>query len=74
MLLPIGNLDSANARVFESIIMDHISNDEQHLIVDFSHVDFIGSSGMRVILTATKKLNAIKGNLVLCEIRGFWCR
>ncbi len=69
-LLPVGRLDSANARAFESIIMDHISNGEQHLIVDFSRLDFISSSGMRVLLIAAKKLNASEGKLVLCEMRG----
>ena len=28
VLLPVGRLDSANARTFESIIMDHIGNGE----------------------------------------------
>ena len=69
VLLPVGRLDSANARTFESIIMDHIGNGEQHLIVDFSRLAFISSSGMRVLLIAAKRLNASKGKLVLCEMQ-----
>lgn len=69
VLLPVGRLDSANARTFESIIMDHIGNGEQNLIVDFSRLAFISSSGMRVLLIAAKKLNASKGKLVLCEMQ-----
>ena len=69
VLLPVGRLDSANARTFESIIMDHIGNSEQHLIVDFSRLAFISSSGMRVLLIAAKRLNASKGKLVLCEMQ-----
>ncbi len=49
--------------------MDHISNGEQHLIVDFSRLDFISSSGMRVLLMAAKTLNASDGKLVLCEMQ-----
>ena len=69
VLLPIGRLDSANARAFESIIMDHISDGEQHLIVDFSRLDFISSSGMRVLLIAAKNLKESTGELVLCEMQ-----
>ena len=69
VLLPVGRLDSANARAFETIIMDHISNGEQHLIVDFSRLAFISSSGMRVLLLAAKKLQASKGKLALCKLQ-----
>ncbi len=69
VLLPVGRLDSANASAFESIVMDHISNGEQHLIVDCSRLGFISSSGMRVLLIAAKKLNASKGKLVLCTMQ-----
>ncbi len=69
VLLPVGRLDSANARAFESIIMAHISNGEQRLIIDFSRLAFISSSGMRVLLMAAKKLQASKGKLVLCKMQ-----
>ena len=69
VLLPIGRLDSANAHTFESIVTNHISNGEQHLIVDFSRLEFISSSGMRVLLIVAKNLKASKGQLVLCAMR-----
>ena len=69
VLLPVGRLDSANSRAFESIIMEHINNGEQRLIVDFNRLDFISSSGMRALLIAAKKLKASKGKLVLCAMQ-----
>ena len=69
VLLPVGRLDSANSLAFESIIMEHINNGEQRLIVDFNRLDFISSSGMRVLLIAAKKLKASKGKLVLCAMQ-----
>ena len=69
VLLPVGRLDSANARSFELTIMGHIGNGEQQLIVDFSRLGFISSSGMRVLLIAAKKLNASNGKLVLCRMQ-----
>ena len=58
VLLPVGRLDSANARSFEQVVMEHIGSGEQSLIVDFSRLTFISSSGMRVLLIAAKKLQA----------------
>ena len=69
VLLPVGRLDSANARSFEQIVMEQISSGEQSLIVDFSRLTFISSSGMRVLLIAAKRLQATKGKLVLCEMK-----
>ena len=69
VLLPVGRLDSTNARAFETIVMDHISKGEQRMIVDFSRLNFISSSGLRVLLIAAKKLSATQGKLVLCDMQ-----
>ena len=63
------DVSTARTRAFESIIMDHIGNGELHLIVDFSRLAFISSSGMRVLFIAAKKLKASKGKLVLCQMQ-----
>lgn len=70
VLLPVGRLDSANARSFESLVMERVDGGEQRLVVDFSRLDFISSSGMRVLLMAAKKLHASQGKLVLCAMPG----
>ena len=69
VLLPVDRLDSTNVRAFESIVMDHISKGEQRMIVDFSRLNFISSSGLRVLLIAAKKLSATQGKLVLCDMQ-----
>ena len=69
VLLPVGRLDSANARAFESIVMDRLGAGEQRMVVDFSRLNFISSSGMRVLLIAAKKLHASQGKLVLCSMK-----
>ena len=69
VLLPVGRLDSGNARSFESVVMQRISGGEQRLIVDFSRLDFISSSGLRVLLIAAKALKAGAGTLVLCSMK-----
>lgn len=69
VLTPVKRLDGANARSFESLIMDHIGNGEQNLIVDFSRLNFVSSEGMRVILIAAKQLQASRGKFVLCSMK-----
>ena len=69
VLLPVGRLDSGNARSFESIVMDFISAGERRLVVDFSRLDFISSSGLRVLLIAAKALKAGKGTIILCSMK-----
>ena len=68
VLLPVGRLDSSNARSFESVVMGCVGNGERHLVVDFSRLRFISSSGMRVLLIAAKALRTGKGTLVLCSM------
>ena len=69
VLLPIGRLDSGNAHSFELIVMKHISGGEQCLVVDFSRLTFISSSGLRVLLIATKALHASQGKIALCAMQ-----
>ena len=68
VLLPVGRLDSGNARAFESIVMQHISSGAQRLIVDFSRLTFISSAGLRVLRVATKALHASQGKIALCAM------
>ncbi len=68
VLLPVSRLDSANARAFEGIVMDHVRAGELNIIVDFSRLIFISSSGMRVLLIAAKQIQAKQGKLALSDM------
>ena len=70
MLVPIGRIDSSNAPSFERLINNHIDDGESNIIIDFSRLSFISSSGMRVLLIAAKSLRGIAdGKLVLFGMR-----
>ena len=56
ILVPEGRIDSSNASDFERVMNDHIDNGDVHLVVDFSQISFISSSGMRVLLIAAKRV------------------
>ena len=69
-LVPVGRIDSSNASDFERLVNNHIDDGEANLIVDFSRLSFISSSGMRVLLIAAKSVRGhTGGKLVLCGMR-----
>lgn len=69
VLIPAGRIDSGNARAFESIVTERISAGDHRVIVDFSRLDFISSSGLRVLLIAAKTLKVHKGAIALCSMK-----
>lgn len=44
---------------------DHIDNGARHLLLDLSYVDYINSSGLRVLLTTAKRMTDLSGRIVL---------
>ena len=69
VLVPVGRLDSDRAHAFESLVMDRIRMRECHLVVDFGRLEFISSSGLRVLPLAAKALKAANRSLVLCSMK-----
>jgi len=64
-----GRLDTNSAPIFEEKLMDLINNQENRIVIDFARLDFISSSGLRVLLLAGKKLKTVNGKLGLCALR-----
>ena len=64
-----GRLDTLSSTPFDKKLQDLISKDENKIIIDFSQLDFISSSGLRVLLTAGKQLKSVKGKLILCTVK-----
>lgn len=63
-----GRLDAATAPILDRKIHSLIDEDHYYLLLDFSRVDYLSSAGMRVLLSATKKLMAKKGGLILFSL------
>ncbi len=64
-LLDMGVIDQLGRELFT------LTDDQnrQRLVVDFSHVKFLASHTLGVLLTLHKKSEAIKGSVVLCGVR-----
>ena len=69
VLSPVGRLDSANAHSFERTVMGHVGGGERRIVIDFGQLNFISSSGLRILLIVAKALRTDGGKLVLCSMK-----
>ena len=67
ILSPEGMLDTANAPAFEDAV-DSATAETENLIIDFTKVEYISSSGLRVLLKAQKKMSSKNGSLILKNV------
>jgi anti-sigma B factor antagonist len=64
-----GRLDTTNYSILEKKLMDMIANQQDRIIVECSHMDYVSSSGLRILLMALKKITQQKGKFVLCGLQ-----
>lgn len=65
-LIPQGMIDTSNAPSFEDAV-DAAITEAKNLEIDFSNVEYIASSGLRVLLNAYKKKASI-GKMSLTNV------
>ena len=63
-----GRIDAASAPILERRLGQLIDEKHLHLILDFTGIDYLSSAGMRVLLSVTKRLKAMKGHLILFNL------
>jgi anti-sigma B factor antagonist/stage II sporulation protein AA (anti-sigma F factor antagonist) len=64
-----GRLDAMASPVLERKIGALIDENRLSLLLDFTRVSYLSSAGMRVLLSASKKLKAKKGSMVLFSLQ-----
>lgn len=62
-----GRLDATNSEQLQTKLVKIIENDRE-LLVDFENLDYISSSGLRVLLFILKKIKAANGSMSLCSL------
>lgn len=60
-----GRLDVLTTPDLEKQVFNFIDRGQHRLLLDFSSVDYISSAGMRMLLSMTKKLKNVSGQMVL---------
>lgn len=64
-----GRLDAYTSLDLENAINETIENGNRKIIINFKEIDYISSSGLRVILATLKQMNKQDGKLKLACLR-----
>lgn len=65
IVTPRDRFDSNSAPEVERILLDHTERGERRIVLDLSHISYISSIGLRVILKAVMVMTKTGGKLVL---------
>ena len=68
ILYPEGRVDSTQVPEFEKMVLGCVERGDTFLIINGRGLSYISSLGLRVFLTAQKKIIAARGKLYLCEL------
>lgn len=65
-----GKLDTQTSGAAMEQLQQHLDSGEENLLVNLSGLEFVSSSGLRVILRAAKQVKANGGKMKVCGARG----
>lgn len=65
-----GRIDAITAPVFETYLVELMTNGERYFLVNLAGLDYISSAGLRSILATAKKLKTEAGEISFCNLQG----
>ena len=71
ILQPVGAIDTRSAFDFEQKLDELLAAGSRSFVIDLSEVGLLASSGIRILLMLVKRLTAVGGSLVLCELSDY---
>lgn len=66
-----GRLDGANSQAAQERMNAALDRGETSVLVNMSKLDYVSSAGLRVFMSAGKRLRASSGTLAFCELQDF---
>jgi anti-sigma B factor antagonist len=69
ILILTGKLDTNTWPQLEGKIVPMIDSGETKFLIDCTHLDYISSAGLRVLLMAAKKLKNKSGKIVIASLK-----
>lgn len=66
-----GNLDGDGTQTLEDRVIALLEDGETKLLFDFSGLDYINSSGLRVLVLAYQRLRKASGTVAICGIKDY---
>jgi len=64
-----GRLDGSTSEMFGGWLERFLSVPEPRIVIDFAGIEFLTSAGLRVILTAMKRVRTANGILAICSVQ-----
>jgi len=64
----IGSVDTRSSFDFEKKVLERLAGNSRFFVIDFTEVDQLTSSGIRVLLMLAQKLGSVDGELALCGL------
>jgi anti-anti-sigma factor len=68
VLTPEGRLDTTNYTILEQHLAKITGANAGNILIDMSKLEYISSSGLRVLLMYLKKSKEVNGRLMLCSM------
>jgi len=65
----VGRLDTTNYGILEKKLKDLIDGRQYRILVDCSKMDYVSSSGLRILLMTLKSISQTNGKFVLCSLQ-----
>ncbi|MUM77134.1 anti-sigma factor antagonist [Pseudodesulfovibrio sp. F-1] len=66
-----GNLDAEGTQALEEKVLALLEAGETSLLFDFSGLDYINSSGLRILVLAYQRLKKASGRVAICGVRDY---
>ena len=63
-----GNLDTNNSPAAENEVNDLLVKGSNKILFNFKDLNFIASSGLRILLATAKKLKTSEGKMIVCNL------
>lgn len=64
-----GRLDTINYSILEKRLMELLDQNVTKILINCSMMDYVSSSGLRILLMALKRITMVKGKFVLCSLQ-----
>ncbi|NDV20763.1 anti-sigma factor antagonist [Pseudodesulfovibrio sp. JC047] len=66
-----GNLDAEGTQAMEEKVVALLEGGETKLLFDFTGLDYINSSGLRVLVLAYQRLKKTSGSVAICGVKDY---
>ncbi len=71
VLIVSGKIDAVTAKDLETALTGHIDKNKKFLVIDMEKVEFLSSSGLRVLMASLNRLKHRDGDLLLATVQPF---